>query len=89
MQSAKLMFLGFLVILVGLGWLISLQNAVVPNSVVSTNPLVQLFIPDKLTGDTTNLVANEIAPIIRAQEAWAFVLLLGGLAISTVGYFRK
>lgn len=89
MQSAKLMFLGFLVILVGLGWLISLQNAVVPNSVVSTNPLVQLFIPSGLTGDTNDLVANEIAPIIQTQEAWAFVLLLGGLAISIVGYFRK
>lgn len=93
MKSTKLMFLGFLIILVGIGFLISLGSAIPPNAVsagpaATLNPLVDLFSPQQFNGATTDYFAS-VAGVIRAEESFAFIIILVGLIIGVVGYFQK
>lgn len=98
MQSMKLMFLGFLVILVGMSWLISLATALPGNGTRTINPVVQAFYQSSFcqntspqsfycTGDPDP--AGQLIDIVRTQELFAGFVVLGGLVLGIVGYFRK
>src|SRR5215469_17512485 len=96
MRSMKLMFLGFLVILVGISWLFSLGTALPGDGSQTINPVVQAFYSTcgnsagggvTCTGDPNP--AGQLIEIVRTQEIFAFLLILGGLGIALVGYIRQ
>jgi hypothetical protein len=71
MESAKTLFLGFMPMLAGISWLISLIGAVTTGTATAINPLVSTFIPP-FNGATSDYISHA-APIIQAQESLAFV----------------
>ena len=98
MRSSKLMFLGFLVILVGISWLYSLGTALPGDGSQTINPLVQVFYsasscvsspPSGVTCTGNTNPAGDLIEIVRTQEIFALLLILGGLGIALVGYFRQ
>jgi hypothetical protein len=93
MQSLKLMFLGFLIMLAGISWLFSLGTALPGDGTRTINPLVQAFYSVTTCSGTTctsnSDVAGHLAEIVRVQEAFAGVLMLCGLGLGYAGYFRK
>ncbi len=98
MQSIKLMFLGFLVMLVGMSWLYSLGTALPGDATHTINPLVAASYSDTIcvntsptsitcSGDTDP--AGHLSQIVRDQEGWAFFIIIAGLGIAVVGFFFR
>jgi hypothetical protein len=99
-KSARLMFLGLLVMLAGAILLYSLATAIPAGTSGTINPLVQAYYQDEsctyfsgggisCSGLTDAEKQAQLMSIIQEGEWWAFVLVLTGLILGIVGCFLR
>ena len=86
MKSLKTMFLGFLVMLVGMALIITVSSSVAASSPFLPDPLVSLFVPH--SGSALADLERTLI-VLRMEEGVALVVMLIGLGIAIVGYLRR
>ena len=82
------MFLGLLIMLVGISWLISLITAVPADATIPINPIIAMFGPHGYSGPTSGYLSYFFYAI-QGGEWLAFVIILGGFLVGIVGYRQE